>query len=84
MYVRQFHDMKGGVEVGDLGDRPFVTYARACAVTLARAHSQSPRAAEIVGYMGRGDVFITAMLEWAHGYADLSEQDFRAFTAATR
>ncbi|MBN9613145.1 MAG: DUF2252 domain-containing protein, partial [Actinobacteria bacterium] len=36
LYVRQFHDMKGGIEAEQLEDEPFETYARACAVTLAR------------------------------------------------
>src|SRR5690606_26229705 len=37
LYVRQFHDMKGGIETEQLDDESFVTYARACAITLARA-----------------------------------------------
>lgn len=81
LYVRQFHDMKGGIDVEDLDDRPFITYAQACAVTLARAHSQSPRAAEIVGYIGNGDRLTTAIVEWSTAYADLSERDYHAFLA---
>ena len=80
-YWRQFRDMKGGIDVEDLDDRPFITYAQACAVTLARAHSQSPRAAEIVGYIGNGDRLTTAIVEWSTAYADLSERDYHAFLA---
>lgn len=82
LYVRQFHDMKGGIEVSEIDDRPFVTYARACGITLARAHSQSPRAAIVAGYLGSGKALTEAILAWSSAYADLSERDYRAFLAA--
>lgn len=81
LYVRQFHDMKGGIDVEELEDAPFASYAQACAVTLARAHSQSPTAAVISGYIGKGRAVGEAMLEWAYAYADLSQRDFEQFTA---
>lgn len=84
LYVRQFHDMKGGIDVGELEDRPFITYAAACGVALARAHSQSPRAAIVAGYLGTGRAVADAILEWSMAYADLSEQDYRAFLAGAR
>lgn len=84
LYVRQFHDMKGGIEVGVLDDGPFSTYAEACGVALARAHSQSPRAAIVAGYLGSGRAATDAILEWSMAYADLSEQDYRAFLAQAR
>lgn len=80
-YVRQFHDMKGGLDVEELDDVPFTTYAQACAVVLARAHSQSPTAAEVVGYIGRGSVIAEALLAWSYAYADVSADDHRAFLA---
>ena len=84
LYVRQFNDMKGGIEVDQLEDRPFVEYAQACAATLARAHSQSPRAGAIVGYIGSGTAVAEAITAWSHAYADLSAQDFQAFVAASQ
>lgn len=84
LYVRQFNDMKGGIEVDQIEDRPFIQYAQACAATLARAHSQSPRAATIVGYLGSGKVVAEAITAWSHAYADLSAKDFEAFVAANR
>ena len=80
-YVRQFHDMKGGIEAETLEDRPFRAYAEACAATLARAHAQSPNAAIIAGYIGNGRVVGESLLEWAYAYAALSKQDFDAFVA---
>jgi hypothetical protein len=81
-YVRQFHDMKGGVDVELLDDGPFITYARACAATVARAHSQSVTAAEVAGYLGKARVATRALVDWAHAYAEVSRGDYEAFIAA--
>lgn len=81
-YVRQFHDMKGGIEVETLEDPAFVTYAQACAIVLARAHGQSGSAAQVAGYIGNGRVVGEAVLEWSYAYADLSARDYEAFVAA--
>ncbi len=82
VYVRQFHDMKGGIDIETLDDHPFASYAEACAVTLARAHAQSPDAAQVAGYIGNGRLIGEALLEWAYAYADLSRADYDAFIAA--
>lgn len=81
-YVRQFHDMKGGVEVETLDDAPFVTYAQSCAATIARAHSQSVTAGAVAGYIGNGQVVGQTLLEWARAYAAVSIADYNAFVAA--
>lgn len=81
-YVRQFHDMKGGVEVEELDDGPFVTYAQACAAVVARAHSQSVTASEVAGYVGGGRAVTAALLAWGRAYAELSRTDYEAFRAA--
>jgi uncharacterized protein (DUF2252 family) len=81
-YVRQFHDMKGGIDMETLEDAPFRRYAQVCAATLARAHSQAPTAANVAGYIGNGRVVGEAILEWAYAYAALSRSDYDAFVAA--
>ncbi|WP_425838768.1 DUF2252 domain-containing protein [Microbacterium sp. PA5] len=81
-YVRQFRDMKGGIDIETLEDGPFALYARACAVTLARAHSQSPNATNVAGYVGSGRTLAEALTTWAYAYADLSRADYDAFLAA--
>ena len=81
-YVRQFNDMKGGIEMDELDDATFHDYAEICAAVLARAHAQSPRAAEVAGYIGNGRMVGEAILEWAYAYAALSRADFDAFVAA--
>ncbi|MFF8186725.1 DUF2252 domain-containing protein [Microbacterium sp. NPDC016588] len=81
-YVRQFHDMKGGIEMVELADQPFRRYAQACGVTLARAHAQSPDAAAVAGYVGSGRAVTEALASWAFAYADVSRADHAAFVAA--
>lgn len=81
-YVRQFHDMKGGIEMVELSDRPFRRYAQACAITLARAHAQSPEAPDIAGYVGGGRALTEALVPWAFAYADVARADHAAFVAA--
>lgn len=81
-YVRQFRDMKGGIDAEGLDDESFALYAQACAVVLARAHGQSPAAAQIVGYIGNGEAVTDAIVTWSEAYADLSRADYDAFLAA--
>ncbi len=81
-YVRQFRDMKGGVDTEVLDDAPFVQYAIVCAATLARAHGQSPAAVTVAGYIGNGRLLGDAILEWATAYAALADADYRSFLAA--
>ncbi|MBV0895878.1 DUF2252 domain-containing protein [Microbacterium sp. NC79] len=81
-YVRQFHDMKGSIEVEELEDGPFVTYAQSCAAVIARAHSQSATAPVVAGYIGSGRGIAAAILTWARAYADVSLADFEAFRAS--
>ena len=82
LYVRQFHDMKGGIDADGLDDGPFRVYAEACGVTLARAHSQSPLAALVSGYLGSGRAAGRALLTWGYAYADRSRADYEQFLAS--
>lgn len=82
LYVRQFHDMKGGIEADQLDDEPFRNYAVACAVTLARSHAQSPLAPVISGYVGSGRPIGEVLLEWGYAYAALSRADYDLFVSA--
>jgi len=78
-YVRQFRDMKGGVDTELLEDVPFRHYADACSAVLARAHAQAVVAPAVVGYIGNGRVVGEAILEWAYAYAELSRRDYELF-----
>lgn len=82
-YVRQFHDMKGSVEVETLKDVPFHRYGATCAAILARAHAQSPRLAEVLAFIGKGERGMQkttrGIVAWANAYAEISLADYHAF-----
>lgn len=82
LYVRQFHDMKGGIDAATLGAKPFERYSRACGLILARAHSQSPLAGLISGYVGSGKRLGKVLLSWGRRYAERSQADYEAFLAS--
>ena len=80
--LRQFHDMKGSIELEGLDVGTFSAYVAACASLLARAHAQSPAAIEIVGYIGKSDAAAEAITRWSYAYADQSLRDFKKLRAA--
>ncbi len=81
-YVRQFHDMKGTVDTEGMSAATFSEYVTACAVLLARAHSQSANASILRGYVGTSDTVHDAVAEWSYTYADKSLDDFRSTASA--
>ena len=81
-YWRQFRDMKGGVDLDGLGEGGLTRYARLCARLLARAHSQSPEAAAVAGYLGTGDVFAESVARWCDLYSEQVLADYAAFVQA--
>lgn len=81
-YVRQFHDMKGSVELSELDAEGFRDYSILCATLLARAHSQSPLSVEVVGYIGESAKTAGAIVDWSFAYAEQSLADFHALRAA--
>jgi uncharacterized protein (DUF2252 family) len=81
-YVRQFHDMKGSVDIEGMSASTFGEYVVACAVLLARAHSQSANASILRGYVGTNGTVHQAVAEWAYAYADKSLDDFHQLRAA--
>jgi uncharacterized protein (DUF2252 family) len=81
-YVRQLHDMKGGIELDRSTPDEFDQYARLCAVTLARAHARSLDPAIIAGYCGKGTKLGTAIARFARTYSDLAEHDHARFVEA--
>lgn len=82
-YVRQFHDMKGSVELDGLPLDAFSDYVVACAGLLGRAHAQSPTAGQVIGYIGTATIASRAIVDWSIAYADRSLSDFETASAAT-
>lgn len=81
-YVRQYHDMKGSVEIEGLDDTGFTGYAIACGAVLARAHAQSVNARQVVNFIGGGKRIRRAILDWSNAYAELSLDDYRTFISS--
>ena len=57
-------------------------YAEVCGWTLARAHARSGDPIAMAAYLGGGDRFDRAMVQFASSYADQNERDFAALTTA--
>jgi len=83
-YIRQFHDMKGTIETEGMSASTFGEYVSACAVLLARAHSQSANASILRGYVGTSTAAHDAVAEWSYTYADKSLDDFHQLRAAAK
>jgi hypothetical protein len=81
-YIRQFHDMKGTIDTEGMSASTFGEYVAACAMLLARAHSQSANASILRGYVGTADTVHCAVAEWCYAYADKSLDDFHQLRTA--
>ncbi len=81
-YVRQLWDWKGSVQVESMDARGLIAYAEICGMTLAHAHARGGDRIAIGSYLGKSDVFDTAMAEFAETYADQSERDYEALKTA--
>lgn len=83
-YVRQFHDMKGTIELEGMSPKVFGEYVVACTLLLARAHAQSANASLLRGYVGSNDTVRNAIIDWSYAYADKSLDDFHQLRAAAK
>ncbi|HEX5010115.1 MAG TPA: DUF2252 domain-containing protein [Planctomycetota bacterium] len=81
-YVRQLRDMKLSVPVEGLSAEQLVRYARGCGWVLARAHAKSGDATAISGYLGKGDAFDEALVDFSVAYADQTGRDHAALVKA--
>jgi uncharacterized protein (DUF2252 family) len=83
-YVRQFRDMKFGLEIETLDKARVTDAARLAGVILARAHARSGDPAAIAAYLGKSDAFDAAVARFAVTYADQNEKDHAALKSAVR
>lgn len=74
--VRRLSDHKASIEVEDLRGDGLVEYGILCGELLARGHARSGDARQIAGYLGSGEAFATALVEFAAKYADQTEKDW--------
>jgi len=81
-YVRQHEDQKGSAVIETMTTQDLMTWGELCAWALARGHARSGEPATIAAYLGTDDAFERAMATFADAYADQSERDHAALTAA--
>lgn len=83
-YWRQLRDMKLSANIERYRPQLLSNYAMLCGVTLAHSHARTGDVAAIAGYIGRGDLFVRALGEFANAYADQNDRDYATFTAALK
>ena len=83
-FIRQLRDMKLGPLVETFGKAEFSIYAYFCGRALALAHARSGSASVLSGYMGKSDVFDTAIAAFSFDYADQNEKDHAALMKAIK
>ena len=81
-YVRQLKDWKGSAEIEQMVPEGMAAYGMLCGWTLARAHARSGDRVAIASYLGKGDCFDRAIVEFCRAYADQNERDYQALNAA--
>jgi hypothetical protein len=81
-YLRQLWDWKFSADVDDMTPEALGIYAEICGWSLARAHARSGDPIAMAAYLGAGDRFDRAMVDFASSYADQNQRDFDALTAA--
>ncbi|NEW48565.1 DUF2252 domain-containing protein [Nocardia cyriacigeorgica] len=82
--VRQFRNLKGGIDPAELDSEDLDDYGRLAGALLARAHSRSLDPRLTAGYLGDDERFEEAVADFAVRYADQTEADHAALVAAVR
>ena len=57
-------------------------YGKLCGWTLARAHARSGDRIAIAAYLGNGDRFDRALVEFSKAYAEQNDRDYQALKNA--
>jgi hypothetical protein len=83
-YGRQLKDWKGSAEIEQMVPEGMAAYGRLCGWTLARAHARSGDRIGIASYLGGGNAFDRAILEFSRAYAEQNERDYNALVAAVK
>jgi uncharacterized protein (DUF2252 family) len=81
-YVRQLRDWKFSVDIENILPAGLRLYGELCGWTLARAHARSGDRIAIAAYLGGGDIFDRAIVQFAAAYADQNERDHQALLDA--
>ena len=81
-YFRQLWDWKTSIDLDLILPIGLELYAQVCSFLLARAHARSGDRIAIAEYLGKGDTFDRAILEFARSYADQNEKDYAELVKA--
>jgi hypothetical protein len=76
--VRQLKDWKASAEIEQMNPEAMARYGTLCGWTLARAHARSGDRIALAAYLGNGDSFDRALVEFSKAYADQNDRDYRA------
>jgi uncharacterized protein (DUF2252 family) len=83
-YVRQLRDWKGSAEVELMVPEGMAMYGKLCGWTLARAHARSGDRIAIATYLGGGNSFDRAIVEFSSAYAEQNGRDYKRLTKAVK
>jgi hypothetical protein len=83
-YGRQLKDWKGSAEIDQLLPAGMVEYGKLCGWTLARAHARCGDRIAIAAYLGGGNTFDRAILEFSHAYAEQNKRDYSQLVEAVQ
>ena len=83
-YVRQLKDWKASAEIEQMVPKGMTVYGQLCGWTLARAHSRSGDRVALASYLGGGDAFDRAILEFSRAYAAQNERDYKKLADAVK
>ena len=83
-YGRQLKDWKGSAEIEQMVPKAMAAYGKLCGWTLARAHARSGDRIAIATYLGNGDSFDRAVVEFSKAYADQNERDYQELATAVK
>jgi uncharacterized protein (DUF2252 family) len=83
-YGRQLKDWKGSAEIERMAPKGMAAYGKLCGWTLARAHARSGDRIAIAAYLGNGDAFDRAIVEFSQAYAEQNDRDYQALTGAVQ
>jgi hypothetical protein len=83
-YARQLKDWKGSAVIEQMVPDGMAQYGRLCGWTLARAHARSGDRVAIAAYLGSGNAFDRAILEFSRAYADQNERDYGRLSEALK
>jgi uncharacterized protein (DUF2252 family) len=83
-YGRQLKDWKGSAEIEQMVPKALATYGKLCGWTLARAHARSGDRIAIAAYLGQGDSFDRAIVDFSKAYAYQNDLDYQALDAAVK